>query len=64
MLPDEVLVGHYDRYIAHKVIGQHVIRTIYEYEGNLPVVVTVYFPYADRYFQGESTYEDKIFKRC
>jgi len=60
LLPDEVLIGHFERYIAHKVIGKHLIRAVYEYVGALPVVITVYFPYLDRYFQGGSTYEDKI----
>ncbi|MCK4485550.1 MAG: hypothetical protein KAU38_02175 [Desulfobacterales bacterium] len=62
LLPDEVLIGHFVRYIAHKVIGKHLIRAVYEYVEALPVVITVYFPYLDRYFQGGSTYEDKILK--
>jgi len=62
LLPDEVLIGHFDRYIAHKVIGKHLIRAVYEYVGALPVLITVYFPYIDRYFQGGFTYEDKILK--
>jgi hypothetical protein len=28
LLPDEVLTGHFGRYIAHKVIGKHVIRAV------------------------------------
>ena len=60
-VPDEVLTGHRGRYIAHKIYGRHVMRVIYEYEDNLPVVITVYFPYAERYFQGGGRYEDKIF---
>jgi hypothetical protein len=31
LLPDEVVIGHFDRYIAHKVVGKHVIRAVYEY---------------------------------
>jgi hypothetical protein len=62
LLPEEVLIGHFERYIAHKVIGKHLIRAVYEYVGNLPVLITVYFPYVERYFQGGSTYEDKIFE--
>ncbi len=60
LLPEEVLTGHFERYIAHKVIGKHLIRAVYEYDGNLPVLITVYCPYVERYFQGGSTYEDKI----
>jgi len=62
LLPDEVLIGHFERYIAHKVVGKHLIRAVYEYVGALPVLITVYFPSIDRYFQGGFTYEDKILK--
>ena len=54
------IIGHFERYIAHKVVGKHLIRAVYEYDGNLPVLITVYFPYVERYSQGGSTYEDKI----
>jgi len=60
-IPEEVLTGHRGRYIAHRRFGNHIIRAIYEYENNMPVVITVYFPYAKRYFQGGGKYEDKIF---
>jgi hypothetical protein len=60
--PEEVLTGHRDRYIAHRRYGNHLVRAIYEYEDKLPVLLTVYFPKTDRYFQGDSIYEDKIFK--
>ncbi len=62
LLPDEVIVGHRNRYIAHKRYDNHLVRAVYEYEGELPILVTVYFPYADRYFEGGGIYEDKIFK--
>ena len=35
------------------------LRVIYEYEADLPVVVTVYNPVSERYFQGRGTYEDR-----
>ena len=60
LFPEEVLKGHFDRYIAHKRSGDHIIRTVYEYESEVPIVLTVYFPYASRYYQGGKTYEDKI----
>lgn len=59
--PEEVLIGHRGRYIAHKRYGKHLVRAIYEYENHLPVLITVYFPYKERYFQGGGNYEDKIF---
>ena len=38
----------------------HYIRIIYEYEGTLPLIVTVYYPHAQRYFDGGKIYEDRI----
>ncbi|MBI5746672.1 MAG: DUF4258 domain-containing protein [Nitrospirae bacterium] len=62
ILPEEVIVGHRGRYIAHKRYGNHLVRAVYEYEGVLPVLLTVYFPYIDRYFKGGGVYENKIFE--
>ena len=60
--PEEVVIGHRSRYIAHKREEEHLIRAVYEYdEERNPVVITVYFPYAERYFKGDGTYADKIF---
>ena len=63
-LPEEVIIGHRNRYIAHKRYGDHLVRAVYEYDGELPVLLTVYFPYVNRYFKGGGVYEDKIFKGC
>jgi len=60
LFPEEVLKGHFNRYIAHKRYYDHLIRIVYEYKEKIPVVVTVYFPYASRYYQGGKIYEDKI----
>jgi len=60
LYPEEVVLGHRNRYIAHRLSGDHIIRVIYEYEEKLPVIVTVYYPYSKRYFKGGGTYEDKI----
>ncbi len=60
LFPDEVLTGHRGRFIAHKKEGLHVIRVVYEYENDLAVVVTVYYPYARRYFKGGGYYADRI----
>src|SRR3989304_5148176 len=62
LLPEEVLVGHGNRYIAHRRYGDHLVRAVYEYENDLPISLTVYFPYRERYYKGGGTYEDKIFK--
>ena len=58
--PEEVIVGHHDRYIAHRRYGTQLMRAVYEYEGDLPALVTVYSPSAERYFIGDGTYADKI----
>jgi hypothetical protein len=59
LAPEEVLKGHRNRYIAHLRRGTHVVRVIYEYQGKIPIVITVYFPFAQRYFGGGVFYEDK-----
>ena len=59
--PEEVLLGHNNRFIAHRRYGEHIVRAVYEYKNELPVLVTVYFPYSEKYFKGGKKYEDKIF---
>lgn len=29
--PEEVLIGHHNRFIAHKCYGEHILRAVYEY---------------------------------
>jgi hypothetical protein len=60
LFPEEVVRGHRNRYIAHRRSRGHVVRAVYEYEGNMPAVITVYYPAAGRYFRGGGIYEDKI----
>jgi len=60
LFPEEVIRGHRNRFIAHRRIRGHVVRVVYEYEGRIPVVVTVYYPSAKRYFRGEGVYEDQV----
>ena len=60
LFPEEVVRGHRGRFIAHRRAKKHVLRVVYEYEGNMPVAVTVYNPSTDRYFQGGGIYEDRI----
>lgn len=62
LLPEEVIVGHRGRFIAHKRYGNHLIRAVYEYDATLPVVITVYYPRSNRYFEGGEKYADKIFQ--
>ena len=62
LFPEEVIVGHRGRFIAHKRYGNHLIRAVYEYDANLPVLLTVYYPRSDRYFEGGERYADKIFQ--
>ena len=60
LYPDEVVKGHFNRYIAHKRHNGHVVRAVYEYNEDIPVIVTVYKPSADRYFEGGGKFADKI----
>ncbi len=62
LLPEEVIVGHGNRYIAHRRYDNHLVRVVYEYEEGVAIVLTVYFPYINRYFRGGGVYEDKILK--
>lgn len=64
LFPDEVIIGHRVKYIAHKIYFNHLIRAVYEYVGGFPVLITVYFPFKKRYYKGGIVYEDKILKRC
>ncbi len=58
--PDEVVTGHFNRFIAHKRHNEYVVRAVYEYKGDVPVLVIVYKPSADRYFEGGGKFADKI----
>jgi hypothetical protein len=60
LFPEEVVTGHNNRFIAHKRYNGHIIRAVYEYDINLPVLVTVYYPTAKRYFKGGRNFADKI----
>jgi hypothetical protein len=64
LFPDEVIIGHRERYIAHKIYSNHLLRAVYEYIGGFPVLITVYFPNKIRYYKGGGKFEDQIFKRC
>lgn len=61
LFPEEVIIGHRHRFIAHRRYNDHLIRIIYEYDEEIPTIVTVYYPKALRYFQGGGKFEDKIF---
>jgi len=60
--PDEVLRGHGGRFIAHRVTNRHLIRIIYEYEVEVPVIVMVYAPYRERYYKGGGGFADKVLR--
>ena len=60
LFPDEVVRGHRNRFIAHRRYGSHLVRAVYEYEAKMAVVITVYFPSAERYYQGGRSHEDQI----
>ena len=62
LFAEEVVLGHRGRFIAPRRYGNNIIRAVYEYDANLPVLVTVYFPRSERYFEGGEKYADKIFQ--
>ena len=58
-----ILLKFYFSIMPYGVLnGDHVLRAVYEYHDDYPTVITVYFPYAGRYYQGGSKYEDNILK--
>ncbi len=63
LFPKEVIRGHRNRFIAHSRSGDHVVRVVYEYEGDMSAVITVYYPRSRRYFKGGGSYEDQILSR-
>ena len=60
--PEEVLIGHHERFIAHRCYEEHILRAVYEYDNGIPTLITVYFPYKDRYYEGGERFENKILK--
>ena len=58
---EEVVIGHGNRFIAHKARNKHIIRIIYEYQNDTPMIATIYIPSKARYFQGGGKYADKLF---
>ena len=39
LFPDEVVRGHSGRFVAHKLLNDYLIRVVYGYENNVPVVI-------------------------
>ena len=62
IFPDEVVRGHNKRFVAHKLLNDYIVRAVYEYENELPVIITLYIAKRKRYFRG-GIYEDKILSR-
>ncbi len=60
LFPEEVVTGHFNRFIAHKRHNDHIVRAVYEYNMTIPVILTVYYPSAERYFEGGGKFADKI----
>lgn len=59
LFPDEVVIGHGNRFVAHKKLKEHLARIVYEYENNTPVVISFYIAKVDRYYKG-GIHEDKV----
>ena len=49
--PDEVIEGHSGTLIAHKLLNEHLLRTVYEKEENKIKVITVYPAKKERYLK-------------
>ena len=62
IFPDEVVRGHSGRLVAHKLLNSYLVRVVYEYEDEIPVVITLYIARKERYFRGGIS-EDRILPR-
>ena len=47
--PDEIITGKFGRKIAHKLVGDKLLRVIYEEQDNVYIVVTAYYTKPGRY---------------
>jgi len=51
LFPDEVVRGHSGRFVAHKLLNDYLIRVVYGYENDVPVVITLYIARKRRYLE-------------
>lgn len=49
--PDEVVEGKNKRKIAHKIIGNKLLRVIYETDKKAYIVITCYYTKPERYLK-------------
>lgn len=47
--PDELAEGSFGRKIANKIIGDKLLRVIYEQENNVYIIITAYYTKPARY---------------
>ena len=47
--PDEVFDGRTGRKIAHKLVGDKLLRVIYEFDNKAYIVITAYYTKPERY---------------
>ncbi len=47
--PEKVVEGRFGRKIAQKIMGDKLLRVIYEQENNIYIIVTSYYTELERY---------------
>jgi|SRR3989338_6720214 len=47
--PEKVIEGSFGRKIAQKIIGNKLLRVIYEQENNVYIIITAYYTKPERY---------------
>jgi transcriptional regulator NrdR family protein len=52
--PDEIVEGKTGRKIAHKIIGDKLLRVVFEKDVNTYIVITAYYTQARRYMNHEN----------
>ena len=48
--PDEIVEGKFNRFVAHKIVRNKLLRVVYEVEDKTYIVATAYYTDIKRYF--------------
>jgi len=54
--PDEIVYGKQCRKIAHKIIGEKLLRVVFEVEPKAYIVITAYYTHIERYMKNENNF--------
>ena len=52
--PDEIIRGKKNRKIVHKIIGNKLLRVVFEEDTKTYIVITAYYSKSERYMKNEN----------